>query len=278
MNKYVSTGLGVTIIILVAIIIAGAFYFFGQKENLFSAPIASIAPVNNSPKACTQEAKICPDGSSVGRTGNNCEFSKCPSDNAQIANPASVYCEKNGGKSDIRTGSDGGQVGYCKFSDGTECEEWQYFRQECVPGGIIYTNTDYGFQVTLPKGWEKYQVSVQRDKGDDKHTYFYFMLPTSDKSWIGSYNKNTGKSIAGMVDIFVITANDLATWNKDLNSTECKENPNPSCPYEGSVVAKNNQYVFDAGYGNGLLPPDVEKFRSAKSAQEFLNGKFKLLP
>lgn len=28
--------------------------------------------------ACTQEAKICPDGSSVGRTGPKCEFSPCP--------------------------------------------------------------------------------------------------------------------------------------------------------------------------------------------------------
>jgi len=30
------------------------------------------------PKACTLEAKICPDGSTVGRTGPNCEFSACP--------------------------------------------------------------------------------------------------------------------------------------------------------------------------------------------------------
>lgn len=29
-------------------------------------------------KACTMEAKICPDGSSVGRTGPNCEFTPCP--------------------------------------------------------------------------------------------------------------------------------------------------------------------------------------------------------
>jgi hypothetical protein len=29
-------------------------------------------------KPCTQEAKICPDGSSVGRTGPNCEFVTCP--------------------------------------------------------------------------------------------------------------------------------------------------------------------------------------------------------
>lgn len=28
--------------------------------------------------ACTAEAKICPDGTSVGRTGPNCEFAPCP--------------------------------------------------------------------------------------------------------------------------------------------------------------------------------------------------------
>ena len=30
------------------------------------------------PVACTKEAKICPDGSGVGRTGPNCEFAACP--------------------------------------------------------------------------------------------------------------------------------------------------------------------------------------------------------
>lgn len=31
--------------------------------------------------ACTMEAKICPDGSAVGRTGLNCEFAACPTPN-----------------------------------------------------------------------------------------------------------------------------------------------------------------------------------------------------
>ncbi len=30
------------------------------------------------PVACTMEAKICPDGTAVGRTGPNCEFAPCP--------------------------------------------------------------------------------------------------------------------------------------------------------------------------------------------------------
>ncbi len=30
------------------------------------------------PMVCTQEAKVCPDGSAVGRTGPHCEFAECP--------------------------------------------------------------------------------------------------------------------------------------------------------------------------------------------------------
>lgn len=31
--------------------------------------------------ACTEEAKVCPDGSAVGRTGPSCTFAPCPNDN-----------------------------------------------------------------------------------------------------------------------------------------------------------------------------------------------------
>jgi putative hemolysin len=53
---------------------------------------------------------------------------------AGIANPASVYCNDNGGRLEIRTGLGGGQIGVCIFPDGSECEEWAYFRGECQPG------------------------------------------------------------------------------------------------------------------------------------------------
>ncbi len=48
-----------------------------------------------------------------------------------IANPASVYCVQSGYRLEIRTGADGGQHGACLFPDGTECEEWAFFRNEC---------------------------------------------------------------------------------------------------------------------------------------------------
>ena len=51
-----------------------------------------------------------------------------------VPNPASVYCEENGGELEIRDDDSGGQVGYCLFSDGSECEEWAFYRGECQIG------------------------------------------------------------------------------------------------------------------------------------------------
>lgn len=53
---------------------------------------------------------------------------------AEIANPASVFCEEKGGTVEIRTGADGSQQGVCLFADGTECDEWAFYRGECAPG------------------------------------------------------------------------------------------------------------------------------------------------
>ncbi len=50
---------------------------------------------------------------------------------AGMANPASVFCEEQGGSLRIVTDEVGGQYGICSLPDGTECEEWQYFRGEC---------------------------------------------------------------------------------------------------------------------------------------------------
>jgi len=46
----------------------------------FIEPEASSTPL---PVACTMEAKICPDGSYVGRSGPKCEFAACPTTSPQ---------------------------------------------------------------------------------------------------------------------------------------------------------------------------------------------------
>lgn len=44
--------------------------------------IWQLNSVGSGQVACTQEAKLCPDGSYVGRTGPKCEFAACPGDNS----------------------------------------------------------------------------------------------------------------------------------------------------------------------------------------------------
>jgi len=52
-----------------------------------------------------------------------------------MPNPASKFCEDHGYQLEIRDEA-GGQVGYCVFPDGTECEEWAFYRGECAaPAG-----------------------------------------------------------------------------------------------------------------------------------------------
>lgn len=44
---------------------------------VIAAAAAALAFQSSQLKACTQEAKVCPDGSAVGRAGPNCEFAPC---------------------------------------------------------------------------------------------------------------------------------------------------------------------------------------------------------
>jgi hypothetical protein len=52
----------------VFLLLAGLFYYKTLLPSTHQTPVA-----------CTQEAKQCPDGSYVGRTGPNCAFAVCPS-------------------------------------------------------------------------------------------------------------------------------------------------------------------------------------------------------
>ena len=46
-----------------------------------------------------------------------------------MANPASVYCVEQGGESIIKQDKDGSEYGICKFKDGKEVDEWEFYRQ-----------------------------------------------------------------------------------------------------------------------------------------------------
>ena len=70
MNKYTANLLGIFAFAMVVAFIS----FVLSHKGLFSRSGQSDEPV-----FCTQEAKICPDGTAVGRSGPECAFAPCPS-------------------------------------------------------------------------------------------------------------------------------------------------------------------------------------------------------
>lgn len=70
---------------LIAFLVGG--FVLGQnqsKKDVSQTPTITQTPTPTPTEQtdkkifCTQEAKECPDGSYVGRTGPNCEFTPCP--------------------------------------------------------------------------------------------------------------------------------------------------------------------------------------------------------
>lgn len=106
-------------------------------------------------------------------------------DQLALPNPASVYCEAQGGRLEIRTDASGGQAGVCIFQDGSECDEWAYLRGECQPGSSDspasamptsrYINEIYGFSFNPPSDWsiEEFHNSSP-EAGND---YLIFLRP-----------------------------------------------------------------------------------------------------
>jgi hypothetical protein len=67
--------------VAIAIGVALWVVIFAQNDSK-PAPMPEATSTPQEVYECNADAKICPDGSSVGRTGPNCEFAACPSPDA----------------------------------------------------------------------------------------------------------------------------------------------------------------------------------------------------
>lgn len=66
------------IVIAIVLVVGGLAYAFTRPTP--------PAVTDGNQVACTMDAKMCPDGSYVGRTGPNCEFAACPSGETSTMN------------------------------------------------------------------------------------------------------------------------------------------------------------------------------------------------
>jgi hypothetical protein len=84
---HTSKKLKILIPIFVALLLGGALYFFMGKF-----------PNQPQHAQCTAEAKLCEDGSYVGRIGPNCEFAACPeSTSSSTSNIWKTYADASSG-------------------------------------------------------------------------------------------------------------------------------------------------------------------------------------
>lgn len=61
---------------LAVLVVGGIIVYAAQRDSMRNGPLGPVG--DDGQRACTMDAKICPDGSAVGRTGPNCEFAACP--------------------------------------------------------------------------------------------------------------------------------------------------------------------------------------------------------
>jgi len=144
-------------VLLIAILLFGLIALFGcttenKDTNVVACPMdarmcsdgssvgrvgpnCEFAPCQNSGAdnnvvVCTMEVKMCSDGIAVSRVAPDCEFAPCQNSGSQLANPASVNCIDHNGTLEIINTNEG-QIGICTLPDGKECEEWSYLRGNC---------------------------------------------------------------------------------------------------------------------------------------------------
>ncbi|MBN2556913.1 MAG: DUF333 domain-containing protein [Anaerolineales bacterium] len=108
-----------------------------------------------------------------------------PAETAGMPNPASVYCEENGGVLELRTDETGAVAGICVFPDGSECDEWAYFRSTCLPGDSLAAPAE----ASASEGWALYQ---------DAETGLRFEYP-ADASLVPNDNPLGGLTVLGPV-------------------------------------------------------------------------------
>lgn len=94
-----------------------------------------------------------------------------------MGNPASQYCDDNGGTLESHYDVDGGEWALCTFTNGSACEEWAYSRGECNVGEYLEFTTNCRKNGGKFKGHRVDNTNID-DAGDE----FYYTCQGKDGS------------------------------------------------------------------------------------------------
>lgn len=169
--------LGLAVILVLGI---GGFIYRNVTEH--SGPAAT---------ACTLEAKICPDGTSVGRTGPNCEFAACAAPNVEFADKNFSFALPAGYQKGVQQpGADGEVEGMLDFYEKATASSTNTITvyDFPIPAGktandVILANTELSPSGMKPESMDKFspvfvngknyeEITIERFEGVVASAYY----------------------------------------------------------------------------------------------------------
>ncbi|MGE5375106.1 MAG: DUF333 domain-containing protein [Bacteroidota bacterium] len=123
----------------------------------------------------------------------SCSPKAPPTSQAGMPNPASVYCEKNGGRLEMIQDASGGTAGVCVFPDGSECDEWAYYRGECKPGEatVLPVQSQTPVPTQNPAGNAGGQIVFYSNRGNGYNNVYRLEIETSSLAQLTKNETNT---------------------------------------------------------------------------------------
>ena len=125
-----------------------------------------------------------------------------------MPNPAAVYCEEQGGTVSIVKDEEGNESGMCKLADGTEVDEWEYYRTNNT-GAVesLYTEEDLtaAEKVITEEGFGKITVKVENVKIE----YLWDEKATSELEYCKTFEEKAE-----------ITVDECAVFSSDFHIPE----------------------------------------------------------
>lgn len=107
------------------VLLAGAGYLVWSGS--LASPLQKLSGTSDIENSCTKEARVCSDGTIVGRSGPNCTFAECPNDRITDLTPSTTVPTEPAGEN---TGngtlpSPGDQMVACTM-DAKQCPDGSY--------------------------------------------------------------------------------------------------------------------------------------------------------
>jgi hypothetical protein len=167
-------------------------------------------------QACTQEAKLCPDGSAVGRTGSHCTFAPCALPNVESPEYGIAFVLPAGYAADENAaGADPTMVGaFVKAATTTNALQTITVRDYPVPAGQKASDVMLAHTRLEPSDMQASDLKAFKTKIIGAHT---FSVITTER-FEGVITTSYFLPRAGDVLEFSIVEQDVKDWmNTNLN-------------------------------------------------------------